>query len=83
MGHTTSTDQFAALLAENFTAVNYNEKKKTGTAWIPNVGQIEFRESSNDPSTIVKILIPNRFKGNSESAVEFIAKLQDAWSNSD
>lgn len=41
-------EKFAAVLAENFRGVRYDEKKGTGTATIPNVGWIEFHESAVD-----------------------------------
>lgn len=76
-------EKFAAVLAENFIGVRYDEKKGTGTATIPNVGGIEFHESANDPAVVVNLVSPKRFKGSAESAVDFLEKLQDAWRNSD
>ena len=76
-------EQLAAVLAENFTDVRYDKKKRSGTATIPNVGGIEFRESGNDPAVIVNLVSPKRFKGSAETAVDFIEVLQGAWRNSD
>ena len=79
----TNTEQFAVLLAENFSDVRYNTKTRTGTATIPNVGGIAFRESGNDPAVIVDLTFPKRFKGSAETAAEFLETLQGAWRNSD
>ena len=79
----TNTEQFAAILAENFQDVRYDVKKRAGTATIPNVGGIEFRESANDPAVIVNLTFPKRFKGSAETAAEFIEVLVAAWRNSD
>jgi hypothetical protein len=79
----TNSEQFAVILAENFTDVRFNQAKRTGSATIPNVGTIEFRESGNDPAVIVNLLITKRFKGTAETAFEFLEKLRKAWGNSD
>jgi len=79
----TNTEQLAATLAENFNDVRYDGKRRSGSATIPNVGTIEFRESSNDPAVVVNLLITKRFKGSAESAVEFLESLMTAWRNSD
>lgn len=79
----TNTEQFALALAENFQDVRYDPKKRAGTATVPNVGMIEFRESANDPMVIINITFPKRFKGTAETALEFMEKLGEAWSNSD
>ena len=79
----TNAEQFATILGDNFTDVRYDKKSRSGTATIPNVGGIAFRESGNDPAVIVTLTSPKRFKGTAETAAEFIGTLQDAWRNSD
>jgi hypothetical protein len=78
-----NAEQLASVLKENFRGVTYDPKKRTGSATIPNVGQIEFHESANDPAVIVQLSFPKRFKGTSESAMDFLDALMAAWSNSD
>jgi hypothetical protein len=78
-----NADQLAHVLAEEFQGVRYDKKRRSGTATIPNVGTIEFRESSNDPAVIVMLTVTKRFKGTAESALQFLALLHEAWSNSD
>ncbi len=82
-----SAEQFAAVLDENFNGtfsqLKYDKKTRSGTAIIPNVGAIEFRESSNDPMVIVTLVSPKRFKGTAETASDFIEVLINAWGNSD
>lgn len=78
-----NTEQFATLLGENFSNVRYDVKRRTGTATIPNVGGIEFREAGNEPAVIINLAFPKRFKGNAETALEFIEVLINAWGNSD
>jgi len=78
-----NTDLFAALLAENFRGVSYDEKKQSGRASIPTVGTIEFREASNDPAVIINFTSTKRFKGSAESAAKFLEALHEAWINSD
>lgn len=79
----TNSQQFAIVLAENFRDVRYDEKKRAGTATIPNIGGITFREAGNDPAVIVELAFPKRFKGTAETAINFIEVLREAWSNSD
>lgn len=78
-----NAERFAVILAENFRDVRYDQKKRSGTATVPNVGGIEFHESSNDPAVVVNLVFPKRFKGSADTAAEFIDTLQDAWRNSD
>ena len=82
-----SAEQFAAVLDENFnrtfSQLKYDKKTRSGTAIIPNVGAIEFRESSNDPAVIIKLVSPQRFKGTADTALDFIEVLIKAWRNSD
>jgi hypothetical protein len=78
-----NAEQFAAALAENFQGVTYDAKKRSGTASVPNVGTIEFREAGSDPAVIVHLYNTKRFKGTAETAVHFIEELMEAWSNSD
>jgi hypothetical protein len=78
-----NAEKFAVVLAESFRDIRYDEKRRSGTATIPNVGSIEFRESSNDPAVIVNLLVTKRFKGDAESAINFLEALSTAWSNSD
>ena len=80
---TCNAEQFAAVLAENFQDVRYDEKSRSGSASVPNVGTIEFRESGNDPAVVIRILSTKRFKGSAETAAQFIDQLMDAWGNSD
>jgi hypothetical protein len=78
-----NTEQFAAVLAENFIGVQYDKTKNRGTATIPNVGTINFREAGNEPSVIVELVLTKRFKGSAETALDFIEKIHTAWGNSD
>jgi hypothetical protein len=79
----TNTEQFAQALAEQLTTVWYNPDKNIGTAQIPMVGTITFREAGNDPAVIVQITQAGRFKGSAESAAQFLERLSEAWGNSD
>jgi hypothetical protein len=79
----TNTEEFAHSLAEQITTVWYDPKRNQGTAHIPNVGTITFREASNDPAVIVQLTQSSRFKGSAESAAEFLERLSQAWGNSD
>jgi hypothetical protein len=79
----TNSAEFAVLMAESFRDVRYNEAKRSGTATVPNVGTIEFREAGSDPAVIVNLVLPKRFKGSAETAAAFIEVLRQAWSNSD
>jgi hypothetical protein len=78
-----NTKQFATVLADNFLGVTYDEARNSGTATIPSVGTIKFREAGNDPAVIVNLVITQRFKGSAETALDFIERLRDAWGNSD
>ena len=78
-----NTERLAATLAENFRGVTYDKKKESGSAYIPNVGPITFRESANDPAVIIELASPKRFKGTAETAADFIETLIGAWRNSD
>jgi hypothetical protein len=79
----TNTEQFALALAEQLTTVWYDPKRNQGTAQIPSVGTITFREAGSDPAVIVQITQAGRFKGTAESAAEFLERLSQAWGNSD
>ena len=63
--------------------VKYSEETGTGSAYIPNVGTIEFHDSANDPAVVINFTYTARFKGSADTAIEFIDALHDAWSNSD
>jgi hypothetical protein len=79
----TNTEEFARALAEQLTTVWYDPKRNQGTAQVPMVGTITFREAGNDPAVIVQITQAGRFKGSAESAAQFLEKLSKAWGNSD
>jgi hypothetical protein len=76
-------EQLAVALAVNFTNVRYNLEKRSGSATIPNVGTIEFRESGNDPAVIVNLMLPKWFKGSADTTMAFLETLMEAWRNSD
>jgi hypothetical protein len=77
------TDEFAAVLTENFNGIEYDPKTRRGHAYIPNVGSITFREPGNEPGVIIELVQTKRFKGTMETAIEFLERLHDAWGNSD
>ncbi len=80
----TQTDEFATVLSENLEGVSYDSKTQKGTAYVPNVGSIEFRSPSNEPGVIINLVRTKRFKATSpESAIEFIEHISEAWGNSD
>jgi hypothetical protein len=78
-----NAEEFASILSENLRDVRYDLKTRSGTATIPNVGSIEFRESASDPAVVVNLKITKRFKGSAQSALQFLDALTVAWSNSD
>ncbi len=83
----TAAAEFAKVLDEELepqaSHVRYDADRRSGFAYFPNIGSIEFRESANDPAVIITIQFPKRFKGSADSAIEFLRTLSAAWSNSD
>lgn len=76
-------EKFANALAQDLRDVRYDKKKGTGSAHIPNVGQVDFRSSGSDPAVILNFTYTERFKGDVDTALAFIEQLHAAWSNSD
>ena len=79
----TNTEELAVALAEKYTTVSYDPEHNSGYAYVPPVGHIKFREAGSDPAVIIEVTHPNRFKGTSETALQFLKRLSKAWGNSD